>query len=215
MSKLTIELATGAGAIWCQQQWVAHHYLHSRIDPRCRPIAYVVLVNGERRGALGFGRPESTRCNGWYGSVDDVQAGRARITRWEIINLARVWLDPRIQPGGSEEIHNAATQAIALALKRVVVDYLITHPPCFLEEPYALRECISYCDSATHRGVLYRAANFTLMRTNQRGLQTYMRPLRGLQPHEHRLIQRASDHDERARYHRARRMQPQPALIAF
>ena len=58
------------------------------------------------------------------------------------------------------------------------------------------------------RGVLYRAANFRLMRTNERGLQTYMRPLRGLQPHEHRLIHRASDHDERARYHRARRMQP-------
>jgi len=209
---LRVELAIGQTRAWCEEQWIEHHYLHSRIDPRCRPIVYIVLVDGERRGALGFGRPESTRCNGWYGSVEDVQAGRARLTRWEIINLARVWLDPRIQAGGSEEIHNAATQAISLALKRVVVDYLITHPPCFLEEPYALRECISYCDSSTHRGVLYRAANFRLMRTNERGLQTYMRPLRGLQPHEHRLIHRASDHDERARYHRARRMQP--ALFA-
>lgn len=67
-------------------------------------------------------------------------------------------------------------------------------------------------DDSTHRGVLYRAANFKLIRTNERGLQTYMRPLRGLQPHEHRLIHRASDHDERARHHRARRIQP--ALIS-
>lgn len=209
---LRVELATGVDAIWCRQQWIEHHYLHSKIDPRCRPIAYIVLVDGERRGAIGFGRPESTRCNGWYGSVEDVQASRARLTRWEIINLARVWLDPRIQSDGSEEIHNAATQAIGQALKRVVVDYLIVHPPCFLDEPYALRECISYCDSSTHRGVLYRAANFKLIRTNERGLQTYMRPLRGLQPHEHKAIHRASEHDERARRFRARNMQP--ALLA-
>ncbi len=41
----------------------------------------MIFVNGELRGALGFGRPESTRCNGWYGSVDDVRAGRAVLTR--------------------------------------------------------------------------------------------------------------------------------------
>lgn len=192
---------------WCQRQWVQHHYLHAPIDARCRPLAYVVRVNGALRGALGFGRPESTRCNGWYGSVDDVKSGRARLTRWEIINMARVWLDPRIQPGGPEEVHNAATQAISQALKQVVVDYLLVHPPCFMDEPYALRECISYCDSRTHRGVLYRAANFKLMRTNERGLQTYMRPLRGLMPHEHVSVGRASQTDQRARAFRARRLQ--------
>jgi hypothetical protein len=192
---------------WCREMWIEHHYLHSAIDPRCRPIAYIVMVNGHFRGALGFGRPESTRCNGWYGSVDDVRAGRAVLTRWEIINLARVWLDPRIQPGGAEAIHNAATQAISQALRRVALDYLISHPPVYLDEPYQLRQCISYCNSATHRGVLYRAANFTLKRTNERGLQTWMRRLRGLMPHEHRAIRAASDRDERARRFRAQRAQ--------
>lgn len=192
---------------WCRDQWVAHHYLHSPIDPRCRPIAYIVAVDGQWRGALGFGRPESTRCTGWYGSLDDVRRGWARMTRWELINLARVWLDPLIQPGGSEAIHNAATQAISLALRSVVIDYLTMHPPCFIDEPYALRECISYCDSATHRGVIYRAANFRLARTNDRGLQTWARPLRGLMPHEHRAIRDASKRDRRAMKFRAQRAQ--------
>ncbi len=192
---------------WCKAAWTEHHYLHSAIDPRCRPIAYIVEVDGQRRGALGFGRPESTRCNGWYGGVDDVAQGRARLTRWELINLARVWLDPRIQPSGAEAIHNAGSQAISLALGRVALDYLCVHPPCFLDEPYALKQCISYCDTATHKGVIYRAANFKLMRTNDRGLQTWMRPLRGLMPHERLQIQLASNADMRARRFRAQRNQ--------
>lgn len=79
---IELRLASASGELeWCRHTWNEHHYLHSAIDPRCRPIAYIVLANGELRGALGFGRPESTRCNGWYGSVDDVRAGRAALRK--------------------------------------------------------------------------------------------------------------------------------------
>lgn len=58
---LTVELASGPDAIWCQQQWIEHHYLHSRIDPRCRPIAYIVFVNGDRRGIFWSTKEKNLR----------------------------------------------------------------------------------------------------------------------------------------------------------
>ncbi len=47
-----------------------------------------------------FGRPEATRVNGWYGSIEDVQTGKCQMTRWEVLNLARVRLDSSLQHEG-------------------------------------------------------------------------------------------------------------------
>jgi hypothetical protein len=51
-------------------------------------------------GYLLVGWPEATRCYPWYGSLADVVAGNAECTCWQVLNLARVWLAPDVQPGG-------------------------------------------------------------------------------------------------------------------
>jgi hypothetical protein len=72
---------------------VHYHYAtgaHAAAGPRCV-------------GILFFGRPEATRCYDGgltYGSLGDVQTGRAQYDRWEVLNLARVWFSPLVQPGG-------------------------------------------------------------------------------------------------------------------
>src|SRR5260370_12423282 len=111
---LTLHLADSQGLQWAQRQVASHHYLHSPVDIRCMPVGYIVRLEDAPVGWLIFGRPESTRCNGWYGSVEDAQRSKddsryCPLTRWQVINLARVWLDPAIQLGGRHYIHNAAT----------------------------------------------------------------------------------------------------------
>ena len=205
---LRLERASDRGLDWSQQQWTSHHYLHAPIDSRCSVLAYVVKLDGLAVGALGFGRPESTRCYQGgltYGSLDDVKDGRARYSRWEVVNLARVWLDPRIQRGGAWYAPNAATWAIGEALRHIVVDYLVRFPPCFLDEPWKLRSCLSYCDRRLHQGTIYRAAGFVLVRTNDDGIETWARSLRGLQGHERQQIEKISDQHPRSRRYRAQR----------
>lgn len=202
---LALQLADKSGLGWAQEQVTAYHYLHRPIDTRCSILAYLVMFGNERVGCLMFGRPEAQRCNGWYGSVEDVLAGTCRLTRWQVLNLARVWLHPSIQFGGEQFIPNAATIVIAQALRRVPFDYLASRPPCFLDEPYEIRECLSYCDSRIHAGVIYRAANFTLARENARGIQTYVRPLRRLTHAERREIICISEVNERSKRYRALR----------
>ncbi len=207
---ITIEIATPTMVRWAQAQWTAHHYLHKPIDARCSVLAYIVRYEGHAVGALGFGRPESTRCyrgDLTYGSLGDVQQGRARWSRWEVLNLARVWLDPRLQRDGVWYVPDAATRVIGLALRAVVVNYLQRFPPCFLDEPWRLRQCLSYCDTRHHRGTIYRAAGFTLVRENDEGIQTWARPLRGLQGHERKLIERCSTISPRSQRYRAQRAQ--------
>lgn len=204
---LSIVLADHGGLSWAQEQVAQHHYLHRPVDPRCSPVAYLVLDADEQRvGCLMFGRPQASRVNGWYGDVADVEAGRCPLTRWQVINLARIWLDPLIQRGGAQFIENAATQVIALALRHIVSDFLLVHPPCFLDEPYELRECLSYLDVRQHRGTLYRAANFQLIRENARGIQTYAIPLRRLTHTEKCAIEKRAAESSRSRHYRAMRV---------
>lgn len=205
---LTIQLANDRGLAWAQRQWTEHHYLHAPIDERCSVLAYLVLYEGAPVGALGFGRPESTRCYAGtltYGSVADVATGRARYSRWEVINLARVWLDPCIQRGSEMYVPNAATYAIGQALRLIVVDYLALFPPCYPEEPWRLRQVLSYCDTNQHTGALYRAAGFQLARINERGIETWHRSLRGLQGHERKRIVRIAGQHPRSRRYRSMR----------
>lgn len=202
---LTLQLADRAGLQWAQEQVTLHHYLHRPVDARCSILAYLVMFGGERVGCLMFGRPEAQRCTGWYGSVEDAQGGRCPLTRWQVLNLARVWLHPSIQFGGMQYIPNAASMVISQSLRRVPFDYLAARPPCFLDEPYEIRECLSYCDSRIHTGALYRAANFTLVRENTHGIQTYSHPLRHLTRAERAQIIHISQTNERSRRYRAMR----------
>src|SRR5258707_5004078 len=105
---LTLALADSAGLRWAQQQATQYHYLHHPVDVRCRPLAYLVQRNGLDLGCLIFGRPEATRVTGWYGSVEDVTAGKCPLNHWQILNLARVWLDPPLPKDSTDFGPNAA-----------------------------------------------------------------------------------------------------------
>jgi hypothetical protein len=212
--EIRLTLADREGLRWAQTQVTRFHYLHRPVDVRCRPLAYLVLFESEPMGCLIFGRPEATRVTGWYGSVQDVQAGRCRLTRWEVLNLARVWLHPTLQTGGRWYVPNAASWTIGQAARRVSFEYLMYCPPVWLEEPYEIREVLSYCDTRVHQGTLYRAAGFRLVRTNTRGIATYARPLRRLTPAQHAEIARRSQGDVRARRLRAARTVVQASLFA-
>ncbi|KPV55024.1 hypothetical protein SE17_00015 [Kouleothrix aurantiaca] len=204
---MNVRRATDAEKGWAQTQVTAHHYLHRPVDSRCSILTYVVVAEEQLVGCVMFGRPESTRCYTGrltYGSVADVRSGRAQYSRWEIINLARLWLAPSIQTGGARYIPNAATHAIGLALKQLVVDYLVAYPPVTLAEPWRLQRVISYCDTRIHHGGVYRAAGFTLVRTNAEGIETWARPLRGLQGHERKVIEKLTDQSARSRGYRSK-----------
>lgn len=188
---LRLELADAAGLAWAQRQVSAHHYLRRPVDTRSRPLAYQVVLFDRLVGCLIFGRPEATRCYAGgltYGSRPDVAAGRARFDRWEVLNLARVWLARGVQWGGAlcrpglvPGFHDrrgvwrprVASWCIEEALQCVGYDYLLHYPPVFPDEPYEVRAVLSYCDTALHKGTIYRAAGFTLARRNERGIETW------------------------------------------
>jgi hypothetical protein len=98
-----------------------------------------------------------------------------------------------------------ASWCIRQALERVRVDYLLAHPPCFLDEPYQLRVCLSYCDTRQHRGTLYRVSGFSLARRNRQGLETWMIALPALSEGEDAAVQRAAAQSPRSRMYRAQR----------
>jgi hypothetical protein len=222
---LTLILADREALAWSQAQVQAHHYLRRPVDGRTRPLAYVVSLDGERVGCLIFGRPESTRCYQGgltYGSLDDVARGRAQFSRWEVLNLARVWLAPAVQAGGTHYRpgllpgftdrrgvwrSTLASTVVGMALARVGVDYLLQHPPCFLEEPYQLRVCLSYCDTRVHRGTLYQVSGFALARRNGQGIETWTKPVPSLTAAQDEAVRQRSQASPRAQQYRARRQQ--------
>jgi hypothetical protein len=226
-----LTVADGQGLRRAQQIVTEHHYLHRPVDPRCRPMAYLVehhAAPAESRVAalLMFGRPESTRCYDGvltYGSIDDVRTGRAQFSRWEVLNLARIWVHPHYQRGGSfyspTELPGFVdrrgvwrstfiTTLLDAVLHRVGYDYLMQHPPVDCSQPYVIRVVLSYCDRRTHRGAVYRAAGWTLSRTNERGIETWFTDrLSTLTAHLDANVRTAAEQSLRSRRIRARRAQ--------
>lgn len=223
-----LELATVAEIKQMQATVIESHYLHRPVDSRCSVEAYNVVLSVEMPsfiykkpiGMLMFGRPEATRCGSWYGSVEDVQAGKCEVTRWQVLNLARVWLSPDVQPGG--HLHNSgllpgytdrrgewrstlASTAIKLAAQRIGYDYLLRRPPCFLDEPYQINYLMSYCDRKVHRGVIYQAAGFELYRTNSNQIETWRLRLDALTAEQDNAVRNASSLSARSRAYRNQR----------
>lgn len=196
------------------------HYLHAPVDVRCSLLAYLVSLEGYVIGCLLFGRPEATKVGRWYGSVAEKQQGLCARSRWEMLNLSRIWFDPAVQEGGSWHLPNVlpgfydrqgkwhsrlASTAIEMALNAVVVDYLVSYSPVWTDEPYQLAEVLSYCNQKYHRGALYQQAGFHLIRTNGHGLQTYARTLRPLTQGEDAFICFLAEHSPRSIRLRAQR----------
>lgn len=166
------------------------HYLHKYPDPRCMSFAYSVYLRGEWVGCLVFGRPQAGRLFKGpltYGGLDDVDSGRAKYCRWEILNLSRVWLSPSVQRGGEHcragslpgfvdrkgVFRSAlASAVIRAAIERIRVDYLLMFPPVFFKK-WHIRAVLSYCDTRLHRGTIYRSSGFGLASCNRDGIETY------------------------------------------
>lgn len=218
---IQVERLDGPGLDWAQAIVTRHHYRRSPVPGRACPEGWAVTsLDLGRIGCLVVGRPQATRCLDWYGSVEDAEAGRTDVTRWQVLNLARVWLAPAVQAGG---VHHEpfllpgytdrrgvwrstlASEALRRLAERVGFEYLLSRPPVFLDEPYEVRWLLSYCDSRQHRGVIYRAAGWELHRTNDDGMQTWRTPLPTLTPQQHAAIARASAECPRARRFRGER----------
>ena len=227
-STIQVHLADDRALARAQATVTQQHYLHAPIDSRCSPLAYEIVLETVQRdyraGVLMFGRPEATMCYDGkltYGSLKDVQTGRAQYDRWTILNLARVWLHPAVQAGGAfynPELlpgytdrrgvfrSTLASTVIEQALARINYDYLRTRPPCFPDEPYELAVCLSYCDTTKHKGVIYRAAGFELARTNKRGIETwYTLAIAPLTPYQNDQVLKLAGQSYRSRRHRAQR----------
>jgi hypothetical protein len=207
----------------CYSAIRAGHYLHKMPDPRTSYEIYAIRVNGDiYAGFLVFGRPQATKCKDWYGGVEDAQSGKCQVTRWQVLNLARVWIDPKYQIGGEKCLPDIvpgftdrfgkwrtslASSAITRWIETRAQDYLIHRPPVFLEEPYELRWLLSYCDTRLHRGVIYKASGFELYYTNENGIETYRREIPRLTKAMDNQIKTVSATNERSLRIRAERSQ--------
>jgi hypothetical protein len=193
---IELRLTDKNGLKWAQSQVVKYHYLHKKVIELAMPVAYLLHIPDKDTpvGCLIFSRTQCSKCYQGglrFGNDYDKSIGKVKYTQWEIINLARVWLDPCLQKDGDHFVYNAASQVVSQSLQTIPLDYLIKYPPINIKEDYKLRVCLSYCDTTKHQGTLYRATGFTLA-YEKKGIQTYMRPLRGLQGHERKMIERAS-----------------------
>lgn len=200
------------------------HYLHKFPDPRTSHETYSVMVDATlgEAGFLVFGRPEATRCGDWYGGVDDVQRGRCEVTRWQVLNLARVWLFRQYQSGGGfcrpgvvpgyvdrRGVFRStlASTALRAAIDAIGFEYLKRRPPCFLDEPYEIKWLLSYCDTRLHRGTIYAAAGFERYRINDNGIETWRIRVPPLTAAQDAAIREASRTHPRSISYRAQRAQ--------
>ncbi len=167
---LTIHLGDKDDLAWAQRTVTASHYLHQPVDPRARPMVYVLRHEGTRMGLIMLGIPHATRCGGWWGYP-------GLPTQWQVVDLCRIYIHPYYQPGeygvytrepgvvpGFVDRKGAfratvATWAIGEVLQRVQADRVRLWPPVYPSEPYHIELGISYSDPKFHKGTIYKQAH--------------------------------------------------------
>lgn len=169
--QLSLRLGNQEDLRWAQETVARRHYLERKVDWRARPMAYILTLMGDRVGVIMAGIPHATRNQGWWGYP-------GLITQWQVVDLCRIWLDPRIQAGGewcNETLvpgfidrqgvfrPTAASWAIEQVLGRIQRDRVSLWPPVFPEQPYHIRLVISYHDPVWHRGTIYRVMGWEPM----------------------------------------------------
>jgi hypothetical protein len=169
--ELTIACGNRDDLDWAQRVVREQHYLHQAVDPRARPMAYIIRRDGIPCGIVMAGIPHATRCTGWWG-YDGLP------TQWQVVDLCRIWLSPVVQRGGTwaepgivpgfvdrcgEFRPTVATWAIQTVLRQVQEDRVRLWPPVYPEQPYHILLAISYHDPKFHRGIIYREAHATPM----------------------------------------------------
>lgn len=177
MTQLTIELANAWGLETAQNLVESQHYLHAKVDPRARPMAYLLHLGDHLVGCVILGIPHATKCAGWWGYP-------GLPTQWQAVDLCRIWLFPHVQAGGhfcepgtlpgyidrkGVFRPTVASWAIAQVLSRVQADRVRLWPPVLLNEPYHIELAISYHDPRYHRGTIYRESKATPMYTDAAG----------------------------------------------
>lgn len=175
--KLTIRLGTKADLLWAQETVTQHHYLHQPASSYARPMAYIIEYGRERLGCIVAGLPHATRNRGWWGYP-------GLPTQWQVLDLCRIWLSPRLQLGGDlvgpDILHGfydrrrvfrptVASWAIKEVFGRIQQDWISLWPPVYPEQPYHIRLVISYHDPAFHKGTLYRAMGWEPMYRDEDG----------------------------------------------
>src|SRR5262245_13876201 len=93
MMELTIRLGNKKDLTWAQATVTQHHYLHQMVDNRARPMVYIIEYQNQPMGVVMAGIPHATRCGGWWGYP-------GLPTQWQVLDLNRIWLDPKLQAGG-------------------------------------------------------------------------------------------------------------------
>src|SRR5258708_1281309 len=99
-TQLFLQVADSQPLKWIQAEVESSHYMHRKVHQRTRPMGMLVLQGAQARSRVGcllFNRPQCTAVNGWYcGSYQTLLAHPTcyRLTMWNILNLARVFLVP-------------------------------------------------------------------------------------------------------------------------
>ncbi len=120
---------------WAQLLVERSHYLGKQVFPKSMPMPYIVLQpRGQRLARVGtliYNHAQCRYVKQWFGSWGQKQAGDVQFTIWELINLARVYLDASIQEEtvrGEKNrwyVYNAASRVVTTSLYHVVYDYLL------------------------------------------------------------------------------------------
>lgn len=176
---LTLALGDAADLAWAQATVTASHYLHAPVDPRARPMCYIIGHEGVPVGLVILGIPHATRCGGWWGYPGEP-------TQWQVVDLSRIYISayyqrgemgvyakPGIVPGYTDRRGTfrptVATWAIGEVLARVQADRVRLWPPVYPSQPYHIRLAISYSDPRFHRGAIYRLAGAAPMYVDNSG----------------------------------------------
>lgn len=186
MNRLHISLANKYEMKWAEGTSILRHYLQQKVHPRARPHGYVVKFRDNRIGMIIVANPHATKCGGWWrsGTARDSEDELHLPTKWQVVDLCRIWLSPLVQKGGcwsgpdyapgftdrkGEWQPTVASWAISSVLDRVQEDRISFWPPVYPEQPYHIRLVISYHDPIYHSGTIYKVSGAEPMYTDEDG----------------------------------------------
>jgi hypothetical protein len=130
--------------------FVKEHYLHR--GRTMAQVAYWIILDGERVGALLYALPRMSVRSDRYGGHSPM----------ELLELARLWIHPSVQVKTQVDRHGRvhalciASASISRSLRRIRADWHGKYP--HLPQ---VRAVVSWADISRHRGTIYTAANFT------------------------------------------------------
>lgn len=156
-----------------RQHCEAYHYLQRWPDPRSLPFAYAMLTDGKLyapdgrlNGLLVFKKLQHHKQKGLFGY-------EGLPTAWQVLDLARVWINPHWQQPG---LH-LFSRAVESAMERIQRDWLYHHPPVFPHLPYHLELIVSYADHRYHKGHAYQACHFKKWKPGREDMSLYYKRL--------------------------------------